>query len=48
MSACLVCSSVMRKLDEDVIETLEIVPRKWKLIQHVCKKFSGHFCEVVT
>src|SRR5229473_1696407 len=40
-TACLCCGSQrLRKLGEDVSETLEVVPRQWKVIQHVCEKIS--------
>ena len=26
--------------DEDVTETLEVIPRQWKVIQHVREKFT--------
>ena len=38
----------MRKLGEDVTETLEFVPRQWKVIQHVREKFSCRSCEAIT
>jgi len=30
----------LRKIGEDVTETLELIPRQWKVIQHVREKFS--------
>jgi transposase len=39
-SACLCCGGTLRKIGEDVTETLEVVPRQWKVIQHVRAKFS--------
>lgn len=30
----------LRKLGEDITETLEVVPRQWKVIQHVREKFT--------
>ena len=36
------------KLGEDVTETLEVVPRQWKVIQTVREKFSGRSCEKIT
>ena len=36
------------KLGEDVTETLEVVPRQWKVIQHVREKFSCRDCESIT
>jgi transposase len=34
-AACPCCGGALRKLGEDVTETLEVVPRQWKVIQHV-------------
>jgi len=47
-SACPCCGGALRKLGEDVTETLELVPRQWKVIQHVREKFSCHTCEAIT
>jgi transposase len=47
-SACPCCGGVLRKLGEDVTETLEVVPRQWKVIQHVREKFSCRSCEAIT
>jgi transposase len=38
----------LRKLGEDVTETLELVPRQWKVIEHVREKFSCRSCEAIT
>jgi transposase len=38
----------LRKIGEDVTETLELVPRQWKVIQHVREKLSCRTCEAVT
>lgn len=38
----------MRKLGEDITETLEHVPAQWKVIQHVREKFSCRKCESIT
>ena len=48
-SAC-PCSggTTLRKISEDVIETLELIPRQWKVIQHVHEKFSCRACEVIS
>jgi transposase len=35
------------KLGEDVTETLEVIPRQWKVIQHVREKFSCRDCESI-
>jgi transposase len=47
-SACPCCGGVLHKLGEDVTETLELVPRQWKVIQHVREKFSCRSCESIT
>jgi len=47
-SACPCCGGVLRKLGEDVTETLELIPRQWKVIQHVREKFSCRSCEAIT
>src|SRR3546814_12178533 len=47
--ACAVCGgSRLRKLGQDVSETLESIPRQWKVIQHVREKSSGRDCEAVS
>jgi transposase len=38
----------LAKLGEDITETLEIVPRQWKVIQTVREKFSCRSCERIT
>jgi transposase len=48
-AVCPCCGdSRLRKLGEDVTETLELVPRQWKVIQHVREKFSCRACETIT
>jgi transposase len=47
-SACPCCGGVLHKIGEDVTETLELVPRHWKVIQHVREKFSCRSCESIT
>jgi len=47
-SACPCCGGTLRKLGEDVTETLEVVPRQWKVIEHVREKFSCRCCEAIT
>src|ERR1043165_2524411 len=47
--ACLCCGSPrLRKLGEDVTETLEVIPRRWKVIQHVREKFTCQDCEKIS
>lgn len=38
----------LRKLGEDVAESLEVVPRQWKVIQTVCEKFTCRDCEKIS
>jgi transposase len=45
---CPCCGGRLVKLGEDVTETLEVVPRQWKVIQTVREKFSCRSCEKIT
>jgi transposase len=48
-STCLCCGGArLRKLSEDVTETLEVIPRSWKVIQHVREKFTCRDCEAIS
>jgi transposase len=47
-SACPCCGGKLSKLGEDVTETLEVIPRQWKVIQTVREKFSCRACERIT
>ena len=48
-TACQCCGSPrLRKLGEDITETLEIIPRQWKVIQHVREKFTCRDCERIS
>ena len=48
-SVCPCCGdSRLRKIGEDVTETLELIPRQWKVIQHVREKFSCRACEAIS
>ncbi len=48
-TACACCgSSRLSKLGEDVTETLEVIPRQWKVIQHVREKFTCRDCESIS
>jgi transposase len=47
-TACPCCGGRLAKLGEDVTETLEVVPRRWKVIQTVREKFSCRSCETIT
>jgi transposase len=47
--SCPCCGSKrVSKLGEDVTETLEVIPRQWKVIQTVREKFSCRDCETIT
>ena len=48
-ATCQCCGSArLRKLGEDVTETLEVIPRQWKVIQHVREKFTCRDCEKIS
>jgi len=48
-TACLCCGGGrLRKLGETVTETLESIPRQWKVIQHVREKFTCRDCEKIS
>jgi transposase len=47
--ACSCCGSAkLSKLGEDVTETLEVIPRQWKVIQTIRERFSCRQCEAIT
>lgn len=46
---CPCCGSdKLSKLGEDITETLEVIPRQWKLLQTVREKFSCRHCEKIS
>lgn len=48
-TACACCGSTrLAKLGEDVTETLEVVPRQWKVVQIVREKFTCRACERIS
>ena len=48
-ATCPCCGdSRLRKIGKDVTETLELVPRQWKVIQHVRGKLVCRACEAIT
>ena len=48
-TSCPCCGSTkLSKLGEDVTETLEVVPRQWKVIQTVRERFSCRQCEAIS
>lgn len=47
-SNCPCCGSAkLARLGEDITETLEVIPRQWKVIQTVREKFSCRQCEKI-
>ena len=48
-AACTCCGSDrIVKMGEDVTETLEVIPRQWKVIQTVREKFTCRACERIS
>jgi transposase len=47
-TACPCCGGKLSKLGEDVTETLEVEPIRWKVIQTVRERFSCRACETIT
>ena len=47
-AACPCCGGKLVKLGETITETLESIPRQWKVIQTVREKFSCRACETIT
>ena len=48
-TACTCCGGArLAKLGETITETLETIPRTWKVIQHVREKFTCRDCEKIS
>ncbi len=48
-TACSCCGSDrLVKMEEDITETLEMIPRQWKVIQTVREKFTCRHCEKIS
>jgi len=47
-TACPCCGGTLAKLGESITETLEAVPRQWKVVQTVREKWSCRSCETIT
>ena len=48
-TACECCGSErLSKVGEDVTETLEVIPRRWKVVQTVREKFTCRDCEKIS
>jgi transposase len=47
--SCPCCGSAkLSRLGEDITETLEVIPRQWKVVQTVREKFSCRNCEAIS
>jgi len=46
-TSCPCCQGKLVKLGEDITETLEVIPRQWKVIQTVREKFTCRGCEKI-
>lgn len=47
-TSCPCCGGTrLSKLGEDITETLEVIPRQWKVSQHVREKFTCRDCESI-
>jgi transposase len=48
-TSCACCGGArLAKLGEDISETLEVIPRQWKVIQTVREKFTCRDCETIS
>ena len=48
-TSCACCGSEkLSKIGEDITETLEVIPRRWKVIQTVREKFTCRACEKIS
>jgi transposase len=48
-AVCACCGGArLSKLGEDITETLEVIPRSWKVVQHVREKFTCRDCEKIS
>ena len=48
-TSCPCCGGTrLSKLGEDITETLEVIPRQWKVIQTVREKFTCRDCEAIS
>src|SRR5450756_1248351 len=48
-ASCACCGGLrLSKLGETVTETLEVIPKSWKVIQHVREKFTCRDCEKIS
>ena len=48
-TSCACCGSArIVKMGEDITETLEVIPRQWKVVQTVREKFTCRDCEKIS
>ena len=48
-TACSCCGGLrLSRLGEDITETLEVIPKSWKVIQHIREKFTCRDCEKIS
>jgi transposase len=47
-TACPCCAGPLAKLGEDITETLEVVPRSWKVIQTVRERLACRACQTIS
>jgi transposase len=47
-SACPCCGGKLAKLGETITESLESIPRQWKVVQTVREKFTCRSCETIS
>jgi transposase len=48
-TSCTCCGSArIVKMGEDITETLEVIPRQWKVVQTVREKFTCRDCEMIS
>jgi transposase len=48
-TSCACCGGMrLSKLGEDITETLEVIPRQWKVTQYVREKFACRDCEKIS
>jgi hypothetical protein len=48
LTACPCCGGRLSKLGETITESLESVPRQWKVVQTVREKFTCRSCETIS
>ena len=47
-TTCPCCHGMLAKLGENVTETLEVIPRQWRVIQTMREKLVCRACETIT